>query len=103
AYRPVGLSFYQGSYTVLGPPGPRSVPPAAPGTYNYAFASANLPLYALDIRQTPAGPVTDWAHGPPHPITLGVGGQGLTMSGSLPSWYDAIVFVRDMTPSHLLP
>ncbi len=102
-YRPVGLSFYQGSYTVLGPPHPESVPPAAAGTYNDALASANLPRYALDIRQTPAGPVTDWALGPHDLINYGVGGQDLTMRGSISSWYDAIVFVRDMTPSHLLP
>src|SRR5262249_55171645 len=63
-YRPIGLTFYDGSYTVLVPPHAETVLPAPTGTYNYALGSADLPLYALDLRQTPAGPVTDWAHGP---------------------------------------
>jgi erythromycin esterase len=101
-YRPIGLSFYEGSFTVFGPPRTRSVSAPAPGTYNYALGNATVPLYALDIRQTPAGPVTDWAHGPHALINYGVGGEDLTMDGSLQAWYDAVLFVRIMTPAHRL-
>lgn len=102
SYRPIGLSFYEGSFAVFGPPHTRSVPAPAPGTYNYTLGNAAVPLYALDIRQTPAGPVKDWAHGPHELINFGVGGEDLTMDGSLQAWYDAVLFVRIMTPSHRL-
>src|SRR5262249_30692117 len=102
-YRPIGLSFYKGSFTVFGPPHAMSLSAPAAGTYNATFANAGSPLYALAIGQTPPGPVTAWAHGPHELINYGVGGQDLTMHGSLQSWYDAIVFVRNMTPSVLLP
>jgi erythromycin esterase len=101
-YRPIGLSFDTGSFTVFGPPHVETLSAPAAGTYNATLAAFSSPLYLLAIGQTPPGPVTAWAQGPRDLINYGVGGQDLTMRGSLQSWYDAIVFVRNMTPSVLL-
>jgi erythromycin esterase len=101
-YRPIGLSFFDGAFTVFGPPHAVDVHAPAAGTYNATLASVGLTLYALDIQRTPPGPVTDWAHGPHELINYGVGGEDLTLNGALQSWYDALIFVRTMTPSHLL-
>jgi erythromycin esterase len=101
-YRPIGMSFSQGSFTAFGPPHTVTVPASAPGTYNDTLGGAAGPLYSLDLRQTPAGPVSDWAHGPHALINYGVGGEDLTMDGSLQAWYDAVLFARIMTPSHRL-
>jgi erythromycin esterase len=103
-YLRLGTSFYQGSYTVFrgGTAQAVSVPTPGADTYNSTLGHAEIPLYILDIRQTPAGPVTDWAQGPHGLLNYGVGGQDLEAVGSLQFWFNIVVHVQTMTPSHLL-
>ncbi len=102
-YRPIGTSFYQGTDTIFGN-GPATFQTPTPGTdtYNYALGSVGLPQYMLDLRQVPAGPVNDWVQGPHGLLNYGVGGEDLEMLGSLQYWFDAIVHIETITPSHVL-
>jgi erythromycin esterase len=104
SYRPVGTSFYQGSFSIFGAGATRVFTASTPAadTYNYALGSVGIPRYLLDIRQAPAGPVHDWLQGPYVLLNYGVGGQDLETDGSLQYWFDVIIAFHDITPSHLL-
>lgn len=100
----IGTSFFQGSFTILrgGPASVLTAPTPAADSYNSALGSIGAPLYALDIHPPPPGAVTDWIAGPHALINFGVGGQDLEMDGSLRYWFDVVVHIQRLTPSHLL-
>lgn len=102
-YRPIGTSFYTGTDRIFGS-GSSSFQTPTPGTdtYNYALGSVGLPQYMLDLRQVPAGPVNDWIQGTHVLLNYGVGGEDLGMLGSLQYWFDVIVHIQTITPSHVL-
>jgi erythromycin esterase len=106
SYLPIATSLYQGTYTIylhayqtvttatLGVPGK--------DTYNYTLGNVGIPLYLLDLRQMPPGPVTDWANGPRVFLLYGLGGEDLSISGPLKYWFDVIILMRSTTASHSL-
>ncbi len=104
SYLAIGTSFYQGSFTIFASGSARIFKAAAPGadTYNYTLGHAGIPRYILDIRPTPAGPVTDWVQGTYVLLNYGVGGQDLEAVGPLQHWFDVIIHFQNTTPSHLL-
>jgi erythromycin esterase len=104
SYRPIGTSFFQGSFRIFGGGSTQvfTAPTPAADTYNYALGSVGFPRYLLDIRQAPAGPVQAWLQGPYTLLNYGVGGQDLETDGSLQYWFDVIVALQSITPSHLL-
>jgi len=104
SYLAIGTSFYQGAFTIFASGSARIFKAAAPGadTYNYTLGHVGIPRYILDIRPTPARPVTDWVQGTYVLINYGVGGQDLEVVGPLQHWFDVIIHFQDITPSHLL-
>jgi erythromycin esterase len=110
-YLTIGTSFFQGSFNssfksnalatsyAVGPP--------SIGSYDYVLGSVGLPLYLLDIRQTPAGPVTSWVQGPAELRNIGVAFNpaheaDYYIRGSLHQWFDVIIHVQKTTASRLL-
>jgi hypothetical protein len=71
-------------------------------TYNYTLGNVSIPIYLLDLRKTPPGPVTDWANGPHIFLEYGFSGGNLSVSGPLQQWFDLIVLIRNTTVSHSL-
>jgi len=71
----LGFAFNEGSFqAILSGKGLKdfTVPPAPPGSWDAALASANLPLFALDLRQAPkTGPVADWLAQPHKTRSIG--------------------------------
>lgn len=59
-----GFAFNQGSFQAIEVGKALrdfTVPPAPAGTVDSTFAASGVPIFALDLRQTPAeGPVADW-------------------------------------------
>ena len=105
-YLTIGTSLYQGVYNMYSL-GYYPIPTPLPGTpgkdtYNYTLGKVSLPIYLLDLRKTPPGPVTDWANGPHTFLEYGLQGANVSVSGSLHQWFDLLVFIRNTTPSHLL-
>ncbi|GER92093.1 erythromycin esterase [Dictyobacter vulcani] len=103
-YLALGTSLYHGSYTTYTANAVQttSLAPPQEGTYTSVFGSINKPLYSLDLRQTPAGPVSNWFN-QAHVFTAnGVGGEDVSMPGPVKQWFDIIVFLRDTTPAHSL-
>ncbi|GLV60529.1 succinoglycan biosynthesis protein [Dictyobacter sp. S3.2.2.5] len=110
-YLALGTNVYHGSYTTYtnSSTNPNSYKPVqtsleAPqaGTYTAAFGGVDKSLYALDLRRTPAGPVSNWFNSAHVMNYYGVSGQDLSTPGPVKHWFDIIVFLRDTTPSHSL-
>jgi erythromycin esterase len=110
-YLTIGTSFFQGSFHALTPPGGlMSYTVGAPhvGSYDYVLGSVSLPpLYLLDIRQTPAGPVTNWVEGPAKLRMIGAlfdptHEADYYIQGSLHQWFDAIIHFQKITASRPL-
>ncbi len=104
-YLPIGTSLSQGTVTFYSSaymPQIKKIDAAGKQTYNYTLGNAGPPLYMLDLRQTPAGAVTNWANCP-HPFQLyGLGGEDLTSSSALKQWFDIVVNIRNTTAAHSL-
>ena len=105
-YLTIGTSLYQGVYNIY-PAGNHPVATALPGapgkdTYNSTLGNVSIPIYLLDLRKTPPGPVTDWVNGPHIFLEYGVGGENLSIPGSLHLWFDLLVFIRHTTASRSL-
>ncbi len=71
-----GFGFNQGSFQSVtqGKGGLRdfTVPPAPEGSLDSTLAAAGIPLFALDLRQTPqTGPVVDWLSQPLQTRSIG--------------------------------
>lgn len=110
-YLTIGTSFFQGSFHALKPQNgfftSYTVGPPPVGSYDYALGSVGLPLYLLDIRQTPAGPVTSWVQGPAELRFIGIyfdpaHEADSYIRGSLQQWFDVIIHVQKTTASRLL-
>ena len=107
-YRAIGTSFYQGTYRVFSAQtggshiDPLAIPPT--DSYNYTLGSAGIPHYILDIRKTPAGPVTTWVQGPGIFRIVGLHGEDMdhVMFGSLHERFDVIIHIQNVTASQLL-
>jgi erythromycin esterase len=110
-YLPIGTSFFEGSFNAFNPALPQAglasytVEPPPAESYDYVLGSVGLPLYLLDLRQTPAGPVTSWAQGPAQLRSIGIffdPAQRNSIQGSLHQWFDAIIHVQKTTASRPL-
>jgi len=106
SYITIATSLYQGVYNIY-PGGSYPVPTALSGTpgndtYNYTLGNVGIPLYLLDLRKTPPGPVTDWVNGPHIFLEYGGTGPDLSIPGSLQQWFDLLVFIRHTTASRSL-
>ena len=109
-YLTIGTSFFQGSFNALTQQNgltSYTVGPPLVGSYDYVLGSVGLPLYLLDIRQTPAGAVTNWVQGP---AKLRIISQVFDPAheaddygqGSLQQWFDAIMHFQKTTASRPL-
>ncbi len=105
-YLTIATSLYQGVYNIYsnGASPVKTTLPGTPGkdTYNYTLGRVSIPIYLLDLRKTPPGPVTDWANGPHRFLEYGLQGNNVSDPGSLQQWFDLLVFIRNTTPSHSL-
>lgn len=100
-YLAIGATFYRGAFRVYHYPATSVQQLSTPGqnTYNYTLSQAGLPRYLLDLRGIPSGPVTTWATGPAILLEYGLGGEDLSVSGSLSQWFDVLVHIQQTTPS----
>jgi erythromycin esterase len=110
-YLPIGTSFFEGSFNAFNPALPQdglvsyTVGPPPVGSYDDVLGSVGLPLYLLDLRQTPAGPVTSWVQGPAQLRSIGISfdpTQRNFIQGSLQQWFDAVIDVQKTTASRPL-
>ena len=109
-YLTIGTSFFQGSFnalTQLNALTSYTVGPPPVGSYDYMLGSVGLPLYLLDIRQTPAGSVTNWVQGPAKLRHIGqifdpAHEAQYYDEGSLQQWFDVIMHFQTTTASHPL-
>ncbi len=110
-YLTIGTSFFQGSFNALTQQNgltSYTVGPPLVGSYDYVLGSVGLPLYLLDIRQTPAGAVTNWVQGP---AKLRIISQVFDPAheaddygqGSLQQWFDIIIHFQKTTASRPRP
>jgi erythromycin esterase-like protein len=101
-YLPIGTTLYQGTLRTYDYPktATQQISAPDPSTYNYDLGQADLPLYMLDLRKIPPGPVSDWAHRPTTTLLLyGQGGEDLSTICLLGQWFDVILHVQHTTPS----
>ena len=100
-YLAIGATLYQGAFRAYHYPTSSVQQIAAPGqnTYNYALGQAGLPRYLLDLRGISPGPAATWANGPAVLIEYGLGGEDLSVLGSLSAWFDVLVHIQQTTPS----
>ncbi|MGH2479428.1 MAG: erythromycin esterase family protein, partial [Ktedonobacteraceae bacterium] len=79
-----------------------------PDSYNYELGNSDLPLYALDLRHIPTGPVSNWMNGP-HPffeigaVYSPVNEKYSYTPTDLPQQFDVIISIQKVTASHLIP
>jgi len=110
-YLTIGTSFFQGSFNALTQQNgftSYTVGPPLVGSYDSVLGSVGLPLYLLDIRQTPAGSVTNWVQGP---AKLRMISQVFDPAheaddygqGSLHQWFDIIMHFQKTTASRPRP
>jgi erythromycin esterase len=110
-YVAIGTSFYAGSFDSSGSQGVQVFTEQSPpgqDSYNAALGSAGLPLYLLDLRNAPAGPISQWLAGP-YPFhkvsevyyTDNPGYDDVTVS--LRTYFDVVLHVQKITAPHLLP
>jgi erythromycin esterase len=92
-YLPIATSLYQGTfnayqqdYRVI----TETIGMQANDTYNSMLGNAGIPIYMLDLRTTPPGPVTIWANGPHGFLLIGLDGGAKTFPVSLKHWFDVI-------------
>jgi erythromycin esterase-like protein len=106
SYFPIATSLYQGVYTIYLHSYQRvtTAQVNAPDrdTYNYTLGNVGMPLYLLDLRQTPPGPVTDWANGSHVFLLPGLGGEDLSLPCRLKQWFDVVIHIQNTTASRSL-
>jgi erythromycin esterase-like protein len=106
----IGFSFNRGAFQAVG--GPRSgkmglsewtVGPAKAGSLDETFAKAGIPIFLLDLRHAPDGPVKDWLK-QPHPMRMAgaifdpsVENTNYYSPTTLVPWYDAMIFIDETT------
>jgi erythromycin esterase len=106
--RVIGFEFYSGSFNATaGRLSVNTVSAATPGGYGEGFHSLGIPLFFLDLRGiTRSSSATDWLVGPRRIWDIGhrfspANPQQTTAEISLPSMFDAVIFVDRITPTHL--
>jgi erythromycin esterase len=100
-YLTIGTSLYQGSVTAYFYPDFKinTIKTTDTDSYNYTLGQVAYPIYMIDLRNTPAGPVTQWANGPHSFLFYGLGGEDLSNSISLKQQFNVIVQVQNTTPA----
>ncbi len=104
-YLPIGTSLYQGAMRVYHYPKGviQTIDPPDTDTYNYTLGQVGLPLYMLDLRTIPSGPVINWAGKTYTSFALyGLGGEDLTTVCALNQWFDVIIHIQNTTPANHL-
>ena len=109
-YLTIGTSFFQGSFNALTSYNEftsYTVGPPLVGSYDDVLGSVGLPLYLLDIRQTPTGPVRNWVQGPAKLRHIGISFDpaheaDYYIRGSLQQWFDIIMHFQKTTASRPL-
>jgi erythromycin esterase len=101
SYLPIGTTLYQGTFRIYDYPAGliQTISPPASYTYNYTLGQAGLPLYILDLRKIPPGPVSNWSHGSTIFLLYGLGGEDLSVLAPLSQWFDVIIHIQNTTPS----
>lgn len=114
-YLAIGTSFYEGFFNAHGvnsQGGDTPVQPfyvqASQDSYNYELGNLGLPLYALDLRHIPAGPVRNWMDGDPPFLMIGAVynpayGDSYYAAMDLSQQFDVIISIQKVTASRLLP
>jgi erythromycin esterase-like protein len=106
----IGFSFNRGSFQAVG--GPRSgkmglsewtVGPAKDGSVDSTFAKAGTPVFLIDLRRAPDGPVKEWLK-QSHPMRMigalfdpTVEATQYYAPTTLVPWYDAMIFIDTTT------
>ena len=106
----IGFSFNRGSFQAVG--GPRSgkmglsewtVGPAKADSLDSTFAKAGIPIFLIDYRRAPDGPVKEWLT-QPHPMRMAgaifdptVENTNYYSATTLVPWYDAMIFIDQTT------
>jgi erythromycin esterase len=113
-YLSLGFSFYAGAHNAILMDtegqvlvrGPQAypLPPARQESYHATLSRAGV-LYLLDVRSVPAGAVRTWLEGP-HPFR-DFGAEHIEGGGyqplSLTRWFDVLIHLEHLSPTHLLP
>jgi erythromycin esterase-like protein len=102
SYLSIGTSLYQGTfrtYTDYPKNSIQTIYPAQPTTSNYTLGQVGLPLYMLDLRNLPSGPVYNWAHSFSTFLLYNTGGQDASTPAQLNQWFDVIIHIQNTTPS----
>lgn len=101
SYLPIGTTLYQGTLRVYdnSPNTIQTLNPPNPDTYNYTLGQVGLPLYMIDLRNIPPGPINTWAHSSASLLIYGYGGQDLSTSALLSQWFDVIIHIQNTTPA----
>jgi erythromycin esterase-like protein len=104
SYLPIGTTLYQGTYRIYDFPAGlmQTISPPATSTYNYTLGQAGLPLYLLDLRKIPSGPVSNWSLGSAIFLLYGLGGEDISVRAPLNQLFDVIIHSQNTTPSKLL-
>ncbi|MEO6887605.1 MAG: erythromycin esterase family protein [Ktedonobacteraceae bacterium] len=104
SYLPIGTTLYQGTMRIYHYPTSsiQTITPPDPNTYNYTLGQANLPLYMLDLRTIPPGPVHNWAQSSAIFVNYGLGGEDISTPAQLSQRFDVIIHVQNTTPSRHL-
>jgi erythromycin esterase len=101
SYLPIGTTLYQGTFRIYDYPVGliQTMSPPTLYTYNYTLGQAGLPLYILDLRKIPSGPVSNWSLGSAIFLLYGLGGEDLSVPAPLSHWFDVIIHIQNTTPS----
>jgi erythromycin esterase len=104
SYLPIGTTLYQGAVRVYQYPKGvvQTISPPASDTYNYTFGHVGLPLYMLDLRTIPLGPVRTWSQSSRTFVKYGLGGEDLSDSAPLSQWFNVMISLQNTTPSNHL-
>ena len=107
-YLAVGFAFYEGEYTAFtsqGGLGTHTAKPAPPGSVGGTFHATAMPLFALDLRHIEPGTPAVWFTAP-KPMrqiqSVPFDDDRPFSSVALVQDYDVVLFVDQMTASHVL-
>jgi erythromycin esterase len=110
-YASVGFLLHEGTYRAAPDPGkPRQtiaapVSPVGPGFAAEAFGRVGKPIYAVDLRAAPAGPVRDWLAAPHRVHSYGwivPDPRYQALPRSLTRGFDVVVYVKRTTAARRL-
>jgi erythromycin esterase len=104
SYVPIGTTLYQGSLRTYPTDGTENLatPTWSGDTYNYTLGQTDYPLYMLDLRKIPSGPVKNWVSGPAILNLYGLGGENLSAKCKLNTMFDVIIHIQNSTPAQPL-